>query len=74
MAELTIEQLIERFELGGEWKIMQVAKMTGWKRVTIYYKIDHGCFGPDGTVRRSERDIRIKGEALAKYLKKLQRL
>lgn len=73
MAELTVEQLIERFELGGEWKITQVAKMTGWKRATIYYKIDHGCFGCEGVVRRSERDIRIKGEALAEYLKRLNR-
>lgn len=74
MAELTVEELIERFKHGGEWRVKQVAKMCGWSVWSVYRYINEGKFAEGSIVRRSERDIRIRGEALAQYLMELQEL
>lgn len=71
MAEMTIQELVARFSLGGEWRVSQVAKMCGWSIWTVYRYISEGKFGEDAVVIRGERQVRVKGEAIAAYLRSL---
>ncbi|HNT18713.1 MAG TPA: helix-turn-helix domain-containing protein [Acidobacteriota bacterium] len=73
MAELTVEQLIERFKLGGEWRVSQVASMCGCSIDTIYRYINEGKYGEGAVCRRGLRNTRIKGEAIAQFLERLNR-
>jgi hypothetical protein len=69
---LTMAQLMVRFDLGGEWRPEQVASMCGWSRSSVYRFIDEGKFGTEGVVYYGVRKIRIKGAAIAQFLRKLQ--
>jgi DNA invertase Pin-like site-specific DNA recombinase len=69
--KLSVAELIERFSLGGEWPVSQVANMCDCSIDTIYRYINEGKYGDGAVTRRTLRDTRIKGEAIAEFLKRL---
>lgn len=71
---MDIDELIARFEMGGEWKVRQICKMTGWSRSMIYRYVAEGKIPQSSIIRRSVRGLRIRGEGLAVILKQLNGL
>ena len=68
---MDIDELIARFAMGGEWKVRQISKMTGWSRSMIYRYVGEGKIPQSAVIRRSIRGMRIRGEGLAALLKQL---
>lgn len=71
MKELSLEECIERFSAGGEWRPRQIVTMLGWTKSMLYRYISEGKIPKDAVIKRSIRGIRIRGEALAEFLRQL---
>jgi hypothetical protein len=58
---MDIDELIARFEMGGEWKVRQICKMTGWSRSMIYRYVAEGKI-PQSSIIRGQSGTTIEAK------------